>query len=168
MLINRQFRDLRVEMLWILCQNDLGISLAAPHLSVLETMCAMKIIHISDIHIHAAPILGFDPIRNFSACLAHVAEFQADADRIVITGDLTHQGRAESYERLKSILNAFPLQGERRPRLLVGNHDNRETFAALFGEARRDDNGFVQWVEETDAGLFVYLDTMEPGTHAGH
>lgn len=62
----------------------------------------MKLVHISDIHINPEPILGFDPIRNFEACLAHVAEFHADAGRIVITGDLTHHGKAESYERLKA------------------------------------------------------------------
>ncbi|MDB5525606.1 MAG: Calcineurin-like phosphoesterase superfamily domain [Rhizobium sp.] len=128
----------------------------------------MKLIHISDIHIHTSPILGFDPVANFEACLDHIAEFHADADRIVITGDLTHLGKAESYHRLKSILAASPLQGLTSPRLLIGNHDNREIFTSVFGDARRDDNGFVQWAEETDAGLFVYLDTAEPGTHAGH
>lgn len=128
----------------------------------------MKLIHISDIHVSPTPILGFDPIANFEACLAHVAEFQGDADRIVITGDLTHRGGVESYERLKSILDRSPLQGKSSPRLMVGNHDVRENFAGVFGTTHRDENGFIQWVEETDAGRFVYLDTSEPGTHAGH
>jgi 3',5'-cyclic AMP phosphodiesterase CpdA len=128
----------------------------------------MKLIHISDIHINPDLILGFDPIRNFEACLAHVAEFHADADRVVITGDLTHYGKADSYQQLKAILDASPLKGRLAPRLLIGNHDNREVFASIFGYAERDENGFVQWVEDTDAGLFVYLDTAEPGTHAGH
>lgn len=128
----------------------------------------MKIIHVSDIHIHSAPILGFDPVANFEACLAHIAEFQADADRVIITGDLTHHGQAESYRRLQAILAASPLQGRLSPRLMIGNHDNRETFASMFADAKRDENGFVQWTEETPAGLFVYLDTAEPGMHAGH
>jgi 3',5'-cyclic AMP phosphodiesterase CpdA len=128
----------------------------------------MKLIHISDIHIAPVPILGFEPVANFEACLTHIGAFQSDADRIVITGDLTHRGGAESYQRLKSILDTSPLQGDRRPRLLIGNHDNRDTFASVFGDARRDDNGFLQWTEETDAGLYIYLDTAEPGTHAGH
>jgi len=128
----------------------------------------MKLIHISDIHIHPAPILGFDPIANFEACLAHIAEFQPDADRIVITGDLTHLGQAQSYQRLKGMLEVFPLRGEQRPRLIIGNHDSRETYASVFADTKRDENGFVQWTEETPAGTFVYLDTAEPGTHAGH
>ena len=128
----------------------------------------MKIIHISDIHISASPILGFDPIANFQACLDHIAQFQADADRIIITGDLTNRGEPENYVRLRTILDASPLQGQRQPRLLVGNHDDRANFVAAFGETQRDGNGFVQWTEDTDAGVFVYLDTTEPGTHAGH
>lgn len=128
----------------------------------------MKLIHVSDIHIDPSPILGFDPVGNFAACLAHIAAFHADADRVVITGDLTHHGRAESYQRLLAMLDASPLQGRLRPRLLIGNHDSRETFAAVFAGAERDDHGFIQWTEDTEAGRFVYLDTAEPGTHAGH
>jgi hypothetical protein len=32
----------------------------------------MKLVHISDIHINAEPILGHDSIANFKACLAYV------------------------------------------------------------------------------------------------
>lgn len=127
----------------------------------------MKIVHISDIHLDAEPILDLDPVENFRLCLAHVEQYQGDADRIVITGDLTHHGRAESYETLKSMLAASPLTGDRSPRLLIGNHDDRETFAAAFPQAMRDANGFVQWTEDTSAGLFVYMDTVTAGTHSG-
>jgi 3',5'-cyclic AMP phosphodiesterase CpdA len=128
----------------------------------------VKLIHISDIHIQPSPILGFDPVENFRLCLAHIERFHPDADRIVITGDLTHHGLEESYRQLQSMLDGSTLQGIRRPRLMVGNHDKRENFAAVFEDAAKDANGFVQWTEDTDAGLFVYLDTAEPGTHSGH
>jgi 3',5'-cyclic AMP phosphodiesterase CpdA len=128
----------------------------------------MKIVHISDIHIHDEPILGHDPVENFQKCLSHVAEFQSDADRIVITGDLTHYGRGESYERLRALITASTLKGKLLPRLMIGNHDSRETFRKVFSGAPTDLDGFVQWTEDTPIGLFVYMDTMEPGTHAGH
>lgn len=127
----------------------------------------MKIIHISDIHIHPEPILGLDPVANFRRCLAHVEEHHADADRIVITGDLAHRGLVESYARLKDMLAASTLQGDRRPRLLIGNHDSRDVFLAAFPGAERDADGFVQWTEETGAGTFVYMDTAESGRHSG-
>ena len=128
----------------------------------------MKLIHISDIHINPEPILGIDPVANFKACLDHVAEFHADADRIVITGDLTHHGRRDSYEDLRRMLDESPLKGIRAPRLMVGNHDDRETFRSVFPDAVSDAHGHVQWVEDVAAGRFVYLDTAEAGTHAGH
>lgn len=127
----------------------------------------MKIVHISDIHINANPILGHDPVENFRACLAHVEAHQADADRVIVTGDLTHHGQAESYALLRDMLAASTLKGDCAPRLLIGNHDDRETFAAAFPSARRDEQGFVQWTEETPAGVFIYMDTVLAGEHAG-
>ncbi len=127
----------------------------------------MKIIHISDIHIHPEPILGLDPIANFEKCLAHIEAYHSDADRIIITGDLTHMGRDESYRRLKEILAASSLKNGLAPRLLVGNHDRREAFIEAFPATNQDDNGYVQWSELTDCGLFIYMDTAEAGMHAG-
>ena len=127
----------------------------------------MKLVHISDIHINEEPILGSEPMRHLHACFDHVLAHHADADRIVVTGDLTHHGRPSSYETLRSFLDKVPLDGERAPRLLLGNHDDRDNFRGAFPDAPRDPNGFVQWSEDVSAGRFVYLDTLVPGTHAG-
>jgi 3',5'-cyclic AMP phosphodiesterase CpdA len=128
----------------------------------------MKLVHISDIHIDPKPVLGIDPMSNFKACMNHVAEFQSDADRIVITGDLTHHGLRESYEQLRDMLDQSPLKNGLAPRLLIGNHDDRDMFRSVFPEAAADQNGHVQWYEDVAAGRFIYLDTAERGTHAGH
>ena len=128
----------------------------------------MKLIHISDIHINPEPVCGLDPVENFRRCLAHVEVNHADADRVVITGDLTHHGREESYRLLAAMLEASSLKGDAAPRLLIGNHDNRKTYATVFPATPRDANGFIQWTEETPAGTFIYMDSTEPGTHAGH
>ncbi|OCW57838.1 metallophosphoesterase [Hoeflea olei] len=127
----------------------------------------MKLVHISDIHIHPDPILGLDPIANFKACLAYVEAHDHDADRVVITGDLTHVGREDSYRELQRILAASSLKGKLAPRLLIGNHDDREVFASVFPGAQRDETGFIQWTEDTPAGLFVYMDTVDAGRHGG-
>lgn len=128
----------------------------------------MKLIHISDIHIHPESILGLDPVANFAACLAHVEQFHPDADRIVITGDLAHRGLPDSYRQLGDMLAGSIFTGERAPRLLIGNHDIRENFRAAFPDVPTDENGHVQWSEDTPAGRFIYLDTMENGTDSGH
>lgn len=127
----------------------------------------MKLVHISDIHINPDPILGLDPIANFRACLAYVEAHDQDADKIVITGDLTHYGRKESYLELLDILSVSTLKDKLAPRLMIGNHDHRETFATMFPATRRDSNGFIQWTEDTPVGLFVYMDTVDEGRHSG-
>lgn len=127
----------------------------------------MKLVHISDIHINAEPILGHDSIANFKKCLAYVEAHDHDADRVVITGDLTHYGLEESYRELQAILARSSLKDKLEPRLMIGNHDNRETFASVFPATRRDNAGFVQWTEETPAGVFVYMDTVDQGRHSG-
>ncbi|GAB5459999.1 metallophosphoesterase [Hoeflea alexandrii] len=127
----------------------------------------MKLVHISDIHINGEPILGHDSIANFKKCLAYVEAHDHDADRVVITGDLTHYGLEESYRELQFILEASSLKGKLAPRLMIGNHDSREMFASMFAETNRDAAGFVQWTEETPAGLFGYMDTVDQGKHSG-
>lgn len=128
----------------------------------------MKVVHISDTHIHHSPIMDADPVANFRECIGHVREFHSDADLVLITGDLTHHGLEDSYRTLKILIEDGGLTGRLRPRMLIGNHDNREVFARVFPEIQRDEHGFIQSVEQTPAGLFVYLDTHQPGTHAGH
>lgn len=127
----------------------------------------MKLVHISDIHINAEPILGLDSIANFKKCLTYVEANDQDADKVVITGDLTHYGYEESYRQLVEILEASSLRDKLEPRLMIGNHDNRETFASVFTSTNRDGAGFIQWTEETPVGLFVYMDTVDAGRHGG-
>jgi 3',5'-cyclic AMP phosphodiesterase CpdA len=93
-----------------------------------------------------------------------VARYHGDADRIVITGDLAHHGQRESYELLRTMLSDLPVP----PKLMIGNHDDRGTFSSVFSEVPTDQNGFVQYVDETPAGRFIYLDTVQAGTHSGH
>lgn len=132
----------------------------------------MKLLHLSDIHVNPDPILGSDPEQGLNAALAHIAEFHGDADRLVITGDLVHHGDEASYRRLRVLLaNAgFSIdpRDERSPRLLIGNHDDRPRFLKVFPEVSTDPHGFVQSVDPTPIGWFVYLDTQLSGTHSGH
>ena len=126
----------------------------------------MKIIHITDIHLTCKGelVLDKDPYENFKSCLTHVYEHHKDAAMCVITGDLTHWSEDGAYKLLKDSLDDFPLE----TRLLIGNHDRREKFLNIFSDSPKDPHGYIQWFEKTEKGLFIYLDTVEAGTHAGH
>ena len=52
-------------------------------------------------------------------------------------------------------------------RLLLGNHDDRAAFRATFPDVATDPHGFVQSMLDGELGRFIFLDTNEPGTHAG-
>jgi len=124
----------------------------------------MKLIHISDIHINPEPILESDPVINFQACMNHVEKHHSDADMVVITGDLTHHGQRSSYMKLNEMLSSWSIN----PLLILGNHDERESFLEVFPDTPKDEHGFIQYVVRNATGHFIFLDTIQPGTHAGY
>jgi 3',5'-cyclic AMP phosphodiesterase CpdA len=123
----------------------------------------MKLVHLSDLHIHGEPVGDSDPVERFRLCLAHVEKHFSDADAIVVTGDLTHDGQSASYERLRQLLAGTGL----KVHLLLGNHDHRGRFRAAFEDHPADENGFIQYVADAGGYRLVMLDTCEPDTHAG-
>ena len=107
---------------------------------------------------------GLDPHRRLAQALDNMRAHHADADRIIITGDLTHWGEPAAYAALKETLRDAPCA----VRLLVGNHDDRSAFLATFTDHPKDANGFVNYSETVGDTRLIYLDTTAPRTHAGH
>ena len=125
----------------------------------------MKIIQITDLHLVKPGELLFesDPLDRLEACIADVRANHTDADLCVITGDLADRGESEAYAALRDRLHSLPMP----VRLLLGNHDDRASFRAAFPDAGIDERGYVQSFLDTPLGRFLFLDTNEPGTHAG-
>ncbi len=126
----------------------------------------MKFIHMSDIHLGEPGVLveGLDPHIRLNRALIHIVENHADADRLIITGDLTHWADAGAYAALREAITGFPVP----VRLMIGNHDDRAAFLSAFPEHPRDENGFVNHAEDLAVGHFIYCDTVAPETHVGH
>ena len=125
----------------------------------------MKLIHLTDTHLVEPDqiLYGLNPLERLNLAIASINSLHADADRVVITGDLTHWGQLGAYQSLHASL------AELKPAhtLILGNHDNRELFRSVFKDALTDVNDFVQGVHETEVGNFLFLDTNQPGTHSG-
>jgi len=128
----------------------------------------MKIIHLSDPHIHTKILNGIDPVNRFKEALNHIIKNHQDANLFVITGDLTHFGDEESYYRLNEILTKSALPKNLYPKLMIGNHDTRENIKKIFSNIPIDENGFVQYFIEINDKRFIFLDTNLPGTAQGH
>lgn len=126
---------------------------------------SMKIIQITDTHLVPSAIVvnGVDPEKKLRAAVADMLEKHADADLLVMTGDLCNDGEPEAYALLKDILAPVPFE----VRLMLGNHDRRSEFVAAFPEQPRDGNGYIQSAIDTNFGRLLLLDSHEPGVIGG-
>jgi len=128
----------------------------------------MKIIHLSDPHIYTTLLFNIDPVSRFESALTHIINNHLDSSLFVITGDLTHFGDKESYKKLKEILNKSNLPNSLYPKLMIGNHDDREMFKKRFPDISCDLNGFVQYFIDINNKRYIFLDTNLAGTDQGH
>jgi 3',5'-cyclic AMP phosphodiesterase CpdA len=126
----------------------------------------MKFIHLTDPHFvpPGKLLYGRDPRIALDAAVADIAAHHGDAERLVITGDLTHWGEPEAFRNLANGLAPLDMPVH----VLIGNHDDRDTLHSHFPDQPVDGNGFIQSVLDTSKGRFIFLDTVLAGTHAGH
>ena len=122
----------------------------------------MKFIQITDLHLTTPgeKVWGLDPLERFDRCIDDIVRHHSDASFCVLTGDLCDTGARQAYEALQERLRRLPFKSF----VLIGNHDDRESFRAVFGAAHCDDDGFVQSVCTIDGRHFLFLDTMKGGT----
>ncbi len=123
----------------------------------------MLIGQITDIHIGFEPGNPDEPnLHRLRAVLERLFDGPNRIDLLLLTGDLTENGDAQSYGQLRAALASAPC-----PVLPIpGNHDERAALAAAFpqsGEA----GGFQQYAYETGDLRLLMLDTFEPGRHGG-
>lgn len=127
----------------------------------------MKFIHLTDIHLMAPGKLlcDSDPAANLDRVLQDIERWHNDAEFCVISGDLADEGDPEAYRWLQQRLQEFALPTF----LMLGNHDVRENFLAVFADHPRDSAGFVQHSHDCDGTRFLFLDTLTggPGIHDG-
>jgi 3',5'-cyclic AMP phosphodiesterase CpdA len=127
----------------------------------------MRIAQITDLHVDTDG--GF--MRSFvdaNAKLATAVEFLQERagglDALLITGDVTNDGRPEQYELLHELLEPLTI-----PTYLVpGNHDEREAFRAAFSDRPwMPVDGPIDYVIDDHQARLVGIDTTEPDRHDG-
>lgn len=124
----------------------------------------MLIAQLTDLHIGFEPGMREEPnVLRLRAVLDRLANGPNRPDLLLLTGDLTEHGDAESFAVLLEELAALPV-----PTLAIpGNHDSREGLRAAFPTMPSSDDGFVHYVHEADGLRMILLDTLEPGRHGG-
>ena len=123
----------------------------------------MLIAQVTDIH------LGFDPgnpaelnRQRLDQVLGALIDGPNRPDLLLATGDLTDHGDLESYRALAEAFAQCPFPVWP----CMGNHDDRDNFAAIFPHVPQE-GGFVHYVVPLDNRRIIILDTLEPGRHGG-
>ncbi len=121
-----------------------------------------RIIQITDCHLMVDPqaeLKGICTRARFDQVLAAIQAKHTDADRLIVTGDLTHDEQLETYETLKRLLAEwFP-----KLRVIPGNHDDRASMAQVFGERLQLIAGRNVFTDIIGGWKLIGLDSHVPG-----
>ncbi len=128
-------------------------------------MSLLKFIVLSDLHLGppGVAVNGLDPGARLSQAVAVINRDHADADFVLVTGDLADQGEAAAYHHLRDRLAELgpPVH------LTLGNHDDRTAFLSVFGPRHDDPEGRVSRALDAKGYRIILLDTSEPGLVGG-
>jgi len=105
-----------------------------------------------------------DSNQLFSDAIAHLHRLDRQPDLVLITGNLTDEGRPEEYLVFRELIRALKL-----PYLLMpGNHDHRLNFCqALAGLGYLPNQGALHYCIDDHPLRIVALDSCQPGKHHG-
>lgn len=105
-------------------------------------MNMLRILHLSDTHLNGDSTLHsgvVDTVANLRAVLAELAHI-GQLDLLVVSGDVSDDGSAESYELARTLLLDFARVRGAVVVLAMGNHDQRSAFRQVLsnGHPRAD------------------------------
>jgi 3',5'-cyclic AMP phosphodiesterase CpdA len=142
----------------------------------------VRILHLSDCHLPRQE--GVDAQRlDARAILAGLLRDCAEADGldlVVISGDVADDGSQEGYAAALSQIGEFARDRGIPQAFCVGNHDNRDSFAAVLGSGHFDHkgqpsgtlaglaDGLRAAVSEVGGYRIITLDSLVPGQTHGH
>ncbi|ANG61458.1 hypothetical protein A8C75_02550 [Marinobacterium aestuarii] len=90
----------------------------------------LRLLQLSDCHLSPDPgglFRGIDPLCHLQAVAADARQRFAKADLLLLTGDLTHHGEPDAYQRLLASVEGLAAQRH----WLAGNHDVAGSMRAL-------------------------------------
>jgi 3',5'-cyclic-AMP phosphodiesterase len=127
----------------------------------------VRLAHLSDLHVvgPGRKLLGrIDTDGMLARAVAHLQTRAPGVDGVLITGDLVDTGSVAEYEALAALLAPLTVPIY----LLLGNHDDRAGFRAVFGASPWiPATGHVQYALDLGPLRLLALDTHEPGQTGG-
>lgn len=126
------------------------------------------ILQISDTHIVPKDALvsgrldTSDALARLVARITGIYDQIGPIDALLVSGDLSDDGSAESYERFKSLIAPLDLPTY----VITGNHDARDPMRAAFSKDLPA-NGPLNWTRRVGDIHLIGLDTLVEGQGAG-
>lgn len=134
----------------------------------------MRILQISDFHLRGDGKLSFQVVDTASflkSTKAHLERvFALDGqkpDMIVVTGDIADSGDEKAYLMVYEALSSFNVPVYAVP----GNHDRRDRMVRILKGwtiPNPQTAPFLCYAVQTEEARLLFLDTLNPGSHAGH
>lgn len=125
-----------------------------------------RILQISDLHLFADPMVELKGICTRGRLEGVLAALRAElprAELLIVTGDLAHDERLETYQALRELLaDWLP-----RVRILPGNHDNRGFIRQAFGDIVLSAWERNVFSDSVGNWRLIGLDSHIPGAVAG-
>lgn len=121
-----------------------------------------RILQLTDCHLMVDPraeLKGICTRAFFDRVLAAVRTRHGALDRLIVTGDLTHDEQLATYESLRDLLAPWLP----RLRLIPGNHDHRERMRQAFPERIQQLGERNVFVEDVGGWRLLGLDSHVPG-----
>tara|TARA_R110002020_G_scaffold109430_16_gene253162 strand:+ start:29492 stop:30304 length:813 start_codon:yes stop_codon:yes gene_type:complete len=119
----------------------------------------LKFIVLADLHIVAEGSLahGLDTTDRLNKAIDFVNTNHADADFVIVAGDLVDRGDLPAYERFQKAIGRL----ERPVYLTLGNHDDRAVFLSHFGSEFAAETGNVDHVIDLNGHRVIVLDSSD-------
>ncbi|MCA1991172.1 MAG: 3',5'-cyclic-AMP phosphodiesterase [Coleofasciculus sp. S288] len=123
----------------------------------------LLIAQVTDIHLFANPskdLLGLPTVKSFHTVLEHLQELLPQPDLLLLTGDLSQDGKLKSYECLQNWLTPLGIPTYWLP----GNHDQPTVMEQVLNQAPI----FPQKSFQAGGWQFLLLNSAVCGCVHGH
>ena len=119
----------------------------------------LKFFVLSDLHIVPEGKLSHAlcTTERFQQSIDYVNKNHADADFVILAGDLADHGEKAAYQRFQQTLAGL----KPKTYLTLGNHDDRATFLEVFPDLA-DNTGNVNHVIDSHDHRVIVLDSHDP------
>jgi Icc protein len=124
------------------------------------------ILQISDAHLLSQPdgmLKGVPTLQSFRLVLQRARDEVADPVRLILSGDLSHEGTVAGYELFEDLLGDW----SERTLLIPGNHDDRRGMRTVFDQVPGDADDDVWFRDELGDWLLLGLDSHVPSESYG-